>query len=77
MTKTNEKALNAFVGKIGEINESLEALRGYMGNHMECAPEEINWGHVGSASHVLSQLNELIDFLGIVNVSKEKEGVAA
>ena len=61
----NEKALNAFIEKIGKINERLETLRSYVDNHMECNPEEVNWGDVGSASHVLEQLDELISFLGI------------
>jgi hypothetical protein len=65
MAKNNEKALNAFIGKIGEISEKLELLRGYVDNHMECDPEDVNWGHVGSAGHVLEQLDEIIEFLGI------------
>jgi hypothetical protein len=65
MAKNNEKALNAFIGKIVEISERLELLRGYVDNHMECDSEDVNWGHVGSAGHVLEQLDELIEFLGI------------
>jgi hypothetical protein len=71
MAKNNEKALAAFIGKIGEIHDRLELLRWFADNHMECDPEEVHWGHVGSAGHVLEQLNELIDFLGITKVNKE------
>jgi len=66
----NEKALNAFIGKIAEINDRLELLRWYTDNHMECEPANINWGHVGSAAHVVEQLEELIDFLGITKQAK-------
>jgi hypothetical protein len=72
MAKNNEKALNAFIGKVAAIDGRLELLRGFMENHMECEPEEVNWGHVGSADHVLEQINELIDFLGIAKAKKEK-----
>jgi len=65
MAKTNDKALNAFIGKIGVINERLETLRLYVDDHMECDPDEVHWGHVGSAGHVLEQLDELVNFLGI------------
>jgi len=70
MAKNNEKALNAFISKIGEINDRLELLRRYADNHMECDPEEVNWGHVGSASHFLELLNELIDTFEITKVNE-------
>jgi hypothetical protein len=72
-TKNKEEALNAFIGKIAEINDRLELLRWFVDNHMECVPEEVNWGHVGSASHVVEQLKELIDFLGITKRADEVE----
>jgi hypothetical protein len=71
MVKKNEKALNAFTGKIAEINDRLELLRWFADNHGEYDPEKIHWGHVGSASHVVEQLQELIDFLGITKVNKK------
>ena len=72
MEKTNEKALDAFIGKVAEINKKLELLRGFMENHMDCDPEEVNWGHVGSAGHVVEELDNLINFLGIAEAQKEK-----
>ena len=65
MAKNNDRILDAFIIKIGEINEKLETLRWYTENHMESSPEEISWGHVGTAEHILEQLDELIEFLGI------------
>jgi len=69
--KNNEKALGAFISKIADITDRLELLRWYADNHMECQPEEVTWGHVGSAAHVVEQLQELIDFLGITNTNEK------
>jgi len=70
MAKNNEKALSNFIGKIGEIHDRLELLRWYADNHMDCQPEEVNWSHVGSAAHIVNQLNELIEFLGITKFTE-------
>jgi hypothetical protein len=61
----NEKALGAFIEKIGKINARIEALKNLAENHMNYEPETVNWGHVGSAAHVLEQLSEITDFLGL------------
>lgn len=63
----NEKALAAFVGTIGEIKEKLDVLNEYMDNHMDTSPEEINWGHVGSANHIRELLDGIIEFANIKN----------
>lgn len=60
----NEKALNAYIATIAEINVKLAALTEQANNHLGHSPEEINWGHVGSAKHVLEQLAEITEFLG-------------
>jgi len=65
MAKNNEKALDAFIGKIAEINDKVELLRWFVDNHGGYDPETVTWGHVGSAAHVVEQLGEIIDFLGI------------
>ena len=56
-----KEALNRFIELIGEINERLAELQEYMNNHMDSSPEEVHWGHVGSASHFLEKLTELTD----------------
>ena len=70
MAKKNEKAISAFKSKVGEIHDRLELLRWYADN-MERDQEEVNWGHVGSADHIVNQLNELIEFLGITKFSEK------
>ena len=65
MAKTNEKALAAFIEKMGEVNNRIETLKHFCNDHMEFDPEGINWSHVGTAGHVLEQLTEITEFLGL------------
>lgn len=64
-TGANEKALDEFIGTVAAIEEKLEALKLHVENHMDTSPEEINWGHVGSAKHLLTLLKEASEFAGI------------
>ena len=64
-TGVNEKALNEFVGTMAAIEEKLNALKAYIGNHMDVSPEMVNWGHVGSAKHLLQLIKEANEFAGI------------
>ena len=68
--KNNEKALAAFIEKIGNISEQLTELQEYVDNHMETDPEDINWGDVGSAEKVVSDLNNIMIFLGLKEEAK-------
>ena len=56
-----EAALGRFVGIIGEVNNRLEELKAFFDDHMEYCPEDVNWGHVGTASFFLERLTELTD----------------
>lgn len=58
---SNEKALDKFIGTIGEINERLTELKAFADEHMGYDPERIDWGHVGTAEHFLEMLSELTD----------------
>jgi hypothetical protein len=57
-----EKALMAFMEKIAEAKERLEELQGFVDNHMEYSPDDINWGHVGSAGWLVEKLTEATDW---------------
>lgn len=59
MEKTT--ALDSFITTITEINARLDELKAYAENHMNYDPDSINWGHVSTAQHLLSALNELAD----------------
>lgn len=43
----------------------VDTLRSAVENHMDVAPEEVNWGHVGSAKHLLQLIKEASEFAGI------------
>ena len=58
----NEKALGNFIGVLGEARERLEELQKYIDNHMDANPDEVNYGHVGSAEYLLAQLTQLTDW---------------
>jgi beta-mannanase len=58
---SQEKALSAFIGTMGEVKEQLDELNAYFEDHMGVSPDEINWGHVGSATYFLTELAELAD----------------
>ena len=65
MSRPNDEALRAFISNMVEIHAHLITLTRYVENHMEEAPEEIHWGHVGSAGHVLESLSEIGQFLNL------------
>ena len=64
-TGANEKALDEFIATVAAIEEKLDALKAHIDNHMDVAPEEVKWGHVGSAKHLLQLIEEASEFAGI------------
>jgi len=62
MITKNEKALGEFMAKMAQAQELLAELQAHVDNHMEFNPDEINWGHTGSAGHLVQQLTELTDW---------------
>ena len=65
MEQTNDKALTAFIAAITDIQGQLTILTMYADNHMEVPPDDVDWGHVGSARHVLELLTEATAFLNL------------
>ena len=65
MEQTNDKALTAFIAAITDIQGQLAILTQYADNHMEVPPDRVDWGHVGSARHVLELLAEATAFLNL------------
>ena len=59
--RNKEAALNAFIGKKAEIDETLARLQGLSDNHFNAHPDEINWGHVGTLEHYASLLKRITD----------------
>jgi len=60
--KNNDKALQEFMAKIATASTLLQELQEFVDDHMEYSPDEINWGHVGSAGYVVECLTELADW---------------
>ena len=58
----NEKALGAFMAKIAVAHTLLAELQAHVDDHMGASPEEINYGHVGSAGYMVEKLTELTDW---------------
>ena len=58
----NEKALQDFMAKMAQAQELLAELHTHVDNHMDFSPDEINWGHSGSAGHLVEQLTQLTDW---------------
>jgi hypothetical protein len=64
----NEKALNAYIAVLAEMRENLNTLLAHADDHLGTTPEAVNWGHVGSATHVNEKLHEIAGFLGLREV---------
>ncbi|MBF0252053.1 MAG: hypothetical protein HQL35_15650 [Alphaproteobacteria bacterium] len=61
MTKTNDSALAAFVARKAEIDAMLARLADASADHFGCAPDEINWGHVGTLMDHAALLKQISD----------------
>ena len=61
-TMTNDKALDAFIAAKAEIDRLLADLAALSADHFHASPDEINWGHVGSATHIRDRLQEIASF---------------
>jgi mRNA-degrading endonuclease HigB of HigAB toxin-antitoxin module len=62
MSMKNEKALQEFMAKMAEAKTLLDELQAHVDDHMGASPEDVNYGHVGSAGHLVHQLTELTDW---------------
>jgi len=58
---THEEMLSAFVSKVAEIQERLAELKEFADEHLGYNPDEIDWGHIGTAEGFLRDLTELTD----------------
>lgn len=47
----HEKAFAAFMCAVAEAQERLAELTAFFDDYMEYDPDEINWGHVGTATY--------------------------
>jgi hypothetical protein len=60
--RTNDKALAAFVAAKSEIDRLLAELAALSAEHFNANPDQITWGHVGTANHIRERLQEIASF---------------
>ena len=60
-----ELALDRLVFLTHEIKHLAKAIWAHADDHMDVSPDEVNWGHVGSADKARQDLQEIVNFLGI------------
>jgi hypothetical protein len=60
-SKETRTALDAFVGRKAEIDTMLDRLKSLSDEHFGYAPDDIDWGHVGTLSHYAETLKRITD----------------
>jgi hypothetical protein len=60
-TRTNDKALAAFMARKAEIDTMLTRLQALSEEHFNANPDEIHWGHVGDLADMSKNLREICD----------------
>ena len=61
-----QKAVDAYISAVAAISDTLEALKAYaVDDHLGVCVDDVNWGNVGMAQHLLSLLNEAAKFAGV------------
>jgi hypothetical protein len=60
-SRTNHDALEAYVDAQDSARTLLAQLTAQLAAHQDTlAPREINWGHVGDITHIVTQLEALV-----------------
>ena len=56
-----QTALDAFIARKAEIDTMLERIKALSEEHFGYAPDDINWGHVGTLAHYAELLKRITD----------------
>ena len=54
-------ALDAYIAKKAEIDTMLDRLKALSDDHFNVAPDDIEWGHVGTLAHYAELLKRITD----------------
>ena len=54
-------ALDAYMARKAEIDTMLARLKALSDDHFNVAPDEVDWGHVGTLAHYAELLKRIID----------------
>ena len=60
-TRNKPQAIDAFLAAKFEIDAMLDRLKSLSDDHFGYAPDDINWGHVGTLAHYAELLNRITD----------------
>lgn len=60
MSNTTPKAIDRFVGIVGEIGTTLDAISEANDDHYDLDPENITWANVGDVQRTLDALKEVL-----------------
>ena len=55
---SKDEARDAFIDRIASARELLTLLTHHVDDHLGLTPEEIHWGHVGDAGHLVELIKE-------------------
>ena len=55
---SKDQARDAFIERLGSARELLAMLTRHVEDHMGVDPDELHWGHVGDAGHLVELLKE-------------------
>ncbi len=59
----NNRAIASFLASMAAISESMATLNALVEDNLGNNPDDINWGHAGTAAHVAAQLNQILAML--------------
>jgi hypothetical protein len=59
--RNQDAALQKFLAKKGEIDTMLTRLQALSDDHFNAAPDEVNWGHVGTLERYAELLRQITD----------------
>ena len=59
--RNQDAALQKFLTKKGEIDTMLARLQALSDDHFNAAPDEVNWGHVGTLERYAELLSQITD----------------
>ena len=57
--KNDEHALTQFVTTLAKLQQEVNTLNESVANHLGYDPDAIHWGHVGTAQHILTLVQEI------------------
>jgi hypothetical protein len=66
LKEQDAEALAAFIARKAEIDRLLEQLLAHSHEHLNLAPEEVHWGHVGELDDWLACLRQVAKLAGIL-----------